>query len=123
MKTRTQRFAEAALAAVKAVGQAHQREYKARADGFPVMVMQSGLTQALGFLIGKGDVCRQYADDVARILGRANAMELQDAALGADLAEYRRLTREVLEVAALIKRYGQVHLKPLATSEEVSHAG
>lgn len=122
MQTRTQKFAKAAMAAVKAVQQKDQTEYKARADGFPVMVLQSGLTQALGFLIGKGEVYRRYADDVARILGRQNAEDLHQSALNATLADYRRLTREVLEAATLVKRYGQVHLKVKATSSEAGHA-
>lgn len=111
MQTRTQRFAGKAMASVAARKGNLANEYKARADSFPTMVLQSGLTQALGFLRSKGGVYVTYVDDVAHVLGRASAAELHREAVGSTLPVYRRLTHEVLEAAGLIKRYAQIVLK------------
>ena len=87
------------------------KDYKSRSDGFPAMVLQSGLTQAFGFLIGKGSVYRRYADDLAKVIGAENAQKLHDRAISSSLPEYRKLMHEVLQAAVLVKRYGQIHLK------------
>lgn len=57
-RTRSQRHAEAALAKIKALlapnaSAIERKEYKTRADNFPVMVMQAGLAQAVGFMRAK----------------------------------------------------------------------
>lgn len=113
-QTRTQKYAGIAMQRVKAAAAKPpevRKEYKSRADSIPTMVLQSGLTQALGFLRGKGDVYLAYADDIAKVLGMPDAKSLHEDAIKADLPTYRRLTREVLEASALIKRFGQIELK------------
>jgi CRISPR-associated protein Cmr5 len=120
MKTRTQKFASLAMGCVlKRAKESQAREYKARADSFPTMVLQAGLTQALGFLLSKEIVYIHYVSDLARVIGRSSAETLHEEAVNSDLPTYRRLTREVLEAAVLIKRYAQIQIK---TSKEAAHA-
>ena len=93
-----------------------QKEYKTRAHSFPAMVMQSGLTQALGFLRAKsqgelGPAYRAYAQGIAAVLDRPGADALHQESITAELPQYRRLTREVLEVAILIRRFAQIELR------------
>lgn len=116
-QTRTQKFAGKAFTQVKKVVESGddklRKEYKSRADSFPVMVLQSGLAQAIGFLHAKSKNERAYATylaDLASVLGHADAKALHRKVLDASLPEYRHLSHEVLEVAALIKRFGQTEL-------------
>ena len=120
-QTRTQKYAGKAMACVKAIAAkspSDRKEYKSRADSFPTMVMQSGLTQALGFLLGKGGLYETYANDVARVAGKSDAKALHNDAIASDLLSYRRMTREVMEVSALIKRFGQIELRPTNGSRQ-----
>ncbi len=117
-QTRTQRYAGRAMAHVRRIADDPpqlQKEYKTRAHSFPAMVMQSGLTQALGFLRAKsqgnlGSAYRAYAQGIADVLGAPSADALHEQSITAELPQYRRLTREVLEVAILIRRFAQIEL-------------
>lgn len=150
-QTRTQRFAGVAMAQVRmaAEGQAgrhgrmtgedlsnYRKKYKARAESFPAMLMQSGLTQAFGFLLGKAQIPEgkstkvdpiayaAYAETLAAVVrGKATqngARELHRTAIESDLNGYRRLTREVLEAAILVRRFAQIELKDDASKETSS---
>ncbi len=110
------------MTSVRAVSATSKKEYKSRADSFPAMVLQSGLSQSLGFLLGKGGVYKAYADDVAKVIGHRNADDLHAAVIASPLPLYRRLTHEVLQAGVLLKRYGQIHLKEPPSVTEVSHA-
>lgn len=115
-RTRTQRYAGRAIERVLSVaGDAGlRREYRARALSFPAMVLQSGLAQAVGFLRAKsGDdaAYRCYLRHLAEVHGTANGNALHEAIIAAPLPAYRRLTQELLEAAALIKRYAQAEIK------------
>ena len=92
-----------------------------RADGFPVMVMQAGLAQALGFMLAKGqgdtNAYGCYLDDLALVLlgkhGHARGeagRNLHKEVIEADLTRYRRMTRDILMVAGWFKRFGQAYL-------------
>ncbi|MDP2834552.1 MAG: type III-B CRISPR module-associated protein Cmr5 [Pseudomonadota bacterium] len=108
--TRAQRQASAALAKIKAVEPGQRRDYKARADGFPVMVMQAGLAQAVGFHFAKRQGKHAhglYLEDFAQALIGENGEALLKRAIDAPLAEYRRLTREALALAEWFKRFAQ----------------
>ena len=133
-RTRAQRLAEAALTRIRAVaadwpadGQSRpsagssagfsRAQYKARADQFPVLVMQAGLAQALGFLRAKaGDAdggdnaYRRYLNDLAVVVGASDGEALQQQAIAAPLPAYRQLTRQVLDAAGWLKRFGQAYL-------------
>ncbi len=54
---------------------------------------------------------RAYAADIAKVLDDAgSAKALHEQSITAELPQYRRLTREVLEVAILIRRFAQIEL-------------
>lgn len=115
-RTRSQRQAEAALAAIQAIRTAaekERKEYKSRADNFPVLVLQAGLAQAVGFMrakAAKSAAYECYLSDLAAILGLAGGDALQQRAIDADLRDYRQLTRQTLAAAAWLKRFGQAYL-------------
>lgn len=115
-RTRSQRQAEAALAAIQAIrkeAEKERKEYKARADNFPVLVLQAGLAQAVGFMrakAAKSTAYQRYLSDLAAMLGLAGGEALQQRAIDAELREYRQLTRETLAAAAWLKRFGQAYL-------------
>ncbi len=115
-RTRSQRQAEKALAAIEALRTApkkERKEYKARADNFPVLVLQAGLAQAVGFMrakAAKSAAYQSYLDDLARILELASGEALQQRAIDVPLPDYRQLTRETLAAAGWLKRFGQAYL-------------
>ncbi len=124
LHNRSQHYAREALAKIDAIkGNAKLRdEYKSRADSFPVMVMQAGLAQGLGFLFAKSgnktdNGYGRYLQDLAAVLkaggaSTANSGEaLQRHAISAELADYRLLTRETLAAAGWLKRFAQAYIK------------
>ena len=122
VKTRTQKYAHQALECVDTLIKDKNnlaKEYKSRANGFSVMVMQAGLAQALGFLMAKSPdaAYAAYFDDLAKVLNAGgsvaanNGEALQIKVLAAPLAEYRLLTRETLLAAGWIKRFAQAKIK------------
>jgi CRISPR-associated protein Cmr5 len=115
-RTRSQTCADQALKCVQDVVKErpeNKTEYKARADAFPVMVMQAGLAQALGFMVAKSADKTAYGDflnHLALLLGHKTGRDLHAYVISAPLAEYRRLTRETLAAAGHLKRFGQACL-------------
>lgn len=118
--TRAQRQAAGALAAIQAIRDKppkERKEYKARADNFPVLVLQAGLAQAVGFMRAKaansdrgGEAYKRYLGDLAGILGLPGGEALQQRAIDAGLPDYRQLTRDTLAAAGWLKRFGQAYL-------------
>jgi CRISPR/Cas system CMR-associated protein Cmr5 small subunit len=113
--TRQQVWANAAFEAVLA------RKEKDGASKFatycmrgPNLMRQSGLVQALAFLLARapGDrMAREYVDAVARALEPdSNARALLDRARKADLAEYLFLSRSAVGVALWLRRFAQSEL-------------
>lgn len=109
-RTRGQRMAGVALARVEAVAgnTGLRKEYKTRALGFPALVMQSGLAQAVGFLRAKGN--NGYLDDLAAVMTKKDAAGLHATIIHAPMLDYRFLTREALDAAGWIKRFSQTLL-------------
>ncbi|MCM8611294.1 type III-B CRISPR module-associated protein Cmr5 [Accumulibacter sp.] len=114
--TRAQRQAAGALAAIQVIRDKppkERKEYKARADNFPVLVLQAGLAQAVGFMrakAAKSPAYERYLGDLAEILGMAGGEALQQRAIDAGLPDYRQLTRDTLAAAGWLKRFGQAYL-------------
>lgn len=116
-RTRTQRYAEKALEKINVIkdknNKSESKEYKSRCDNFPVMVMQSGIAQAVGFMLAKGtgdNAHSQYMNDLASVVGERNGKEFHAKIIAAQIPDYRRLTRETLNAAGWFKRFGQAYL-------------
>lgn len=111
METRDQKYAKNAFPKVKAQKNATiEKGYRTIALNFPVMVLQSGLAQAIGFLVAKSDSENEYAvylNDLASILVKTDGKALHATIIASKLADYQHLTRQVLEVSAWLKRYTQ----------------
>lgn len=109
METRDQKYAKAAFPKVN--GQknaATEKGYRTVALGFPVMVLQSGLVQAAGFLLAKnGPEHQAYLRDLSSILGFTSGQDFHTKLVDSQLAEYQLLTRKALEAASWLKRYTQ----------------
>lgn len=113
METRNQKHARAAYDKVKAVeGQPVEKKYGALALNFPVMVLQSGLAQATGFLLAKGkDEHLRYLADLANVLGEGSGQTFHEKIVTSALGDYQHLTRRTLDAAGWFKRYAQGILK------------
>lgn len=122
MKLRQSEIAEKALVCISEAEKLNDlfNEYGTRANGFPVMILQSGLAQALGFLRAKssGDntlgkaYARYYRDLVSLVCIALPAMPADGEAfykevLKADLGEYRRISQFTLDSAVWLKRLYQ----------------
>lgn len=110
---RSQKMAQAAYPLVVRL-QHHDLEAKYRTLSltFPAMILQSGLSQAVGFLLAKGkDEHGQLLAHLAELLGYANGNVFHKAILDADLAQYQLLTRKTLDASCWLKRYTQALLK------------
>ena len=115
MTIRSQKYAQEAYPLVAEM-QKHQLEVKYRtlALNFPSMILQSGLSQAIGFLMAKGkDEHQMLLDHLATlVLGKqAQDKQLHQTILTADLTHYQLLTRQTLEAASWLKRYTQALLE------------
>lgn len=117
METRTQKYAKAAYPLVEArQGQPMEKKYGALALSFPVMVLQSGLAQATGFLIAKHkDHMSAYLNDLAAVLGEDDGQQFHAKAIASHLTDYQHLTRRTLDAAGWFKRYAQGLLDAEAT--------
>ncbi len=115
METRDQKYARAAFPKVNAQkGKDTEKSYRTVALNFPVMILQSGLTQSIGFLLAKNKPEHQaYLADLAEILGLQNANNLHTTVINNNLSlsDYQQHTRKALEAAAWLKRYTQALLK------------
>jgi CRISPR-associated protein Cmr5 len=112
MQTRSQQYACAAFDKVDHVkGSSDEKEYGALALKFPVMVLQSGLAQASGFILAKKKERQlRYLNDLADVLGQSDGDAFHKKVIKSSLADYQRLTRHTLDAAGWFKRYAQGHL-------------
>lgn len=125
MNTRSRQHAANAHACVSAVAsQAYASKYRALALSFPIMVLQSGLAQATGFLRAKSsdnNEYQRYLSDLAGILGKNSGKSLHKAVIESRLPDYQQLTRQALDASGWLKRYAQALLKedaPAPTTTE-----
>lgn len=124
MQTRTQKFALRAYPLVEKQSNNQQgndveskklaSKYRTLALTFPNMILQSGLSQATGFLLAKGkDEHTAYLNDLARVMadGLADGASLHQHTINSQVGEYQQLTRRALDASAWLKRYTQALLK------------
>lgn len=116
VRTRQQQWAQRAYDAVSARKQARVGDdYGSFCKGFPALIHQSGLCQALAFAQAKAgghdgrSEAGQYLEDLARVLG-LQRNEFADSSRSADVLTYQRLTQDALAAATWLKRYAEALL-------------
>jgi CRISPR-associated protein Cmr5 len=113
--TRQQTWAKEAYARVAAhVGKTDVREYRTLCMKMPVLIMQSGLVQALAFMRSRGDLGKTFSGDLASVYGITGAdpgKGLMETAQGADeLTLYLALTRDIIDASTWLRRFAQSEL-------------
>ncbi len=97
-------------------------KYRTLALNFPTMILQSGLSQAVGFLLAKSQSKDdKNSDSEHKILlqhlekllkdSYDNKQTFHNAILSANLSQYQLLTRKALDATSTLKRYTQALLK------------
>lgn len=113
MQIRTHQYAEKAYPLIEKI-QKHpvEAEYRTIALNFPTMIMQSGLSQAIGSLMAKGkeEHCI-FLEHIAELLEANDARDLHSTILASDITQYQLLTRKALNATSWLKRYTQALLK------------
>jgi CRISPR-associated protein Cmr5 len=116
IKTRSQTDMKLAFDRVReVVGKPWMKEYGTLCHGFPVMVLTSGLCQAVAFSFAKAqdkEAHRRVLEDIRAIIGRDPA---EVATVSAE--EYIRMTRRVLDAWIYYKRFA-VSLLDVGPGEE-----
>jgi len=119
MQIRTHKYAEQAYPLVAAIqGDAVEAKYRTLALTFPSMVMQSGLAQAVGFLMAKSKKNLEHQlllEHIAKLLNFVDNQKgdfdaLHKNILKSNVTEYQLLSRKAIEASAWLKRYTQALL-------------
>lgn len=131
MQIRTQKYAQIAYPLVEAI-QGHEIEakYRTLALNFPTMILQSGLAQAIGFLMAKdkqehkvllshivvlvnknespdmNQMCLKQTDDIKKM-----TKNFHDKVVDSNITDYQLYTRKAIEASSWLKRYTQALLK------------
>lgn len=136
MDIRTQKYAERAYPKVecmRADKQIYQdekeykkkreleAEYRTQALNLPIMILQSGLAQTIGFLMAKkGDgedntkplAFKTILQHLESLLSdELQGQSLHNKVITSNLTEYQLLTRKALEASSWLKRYTQALLR------------
>lgn len=113
MKIRSKDYAEKAYPLVNAIQDTDiEAKYRTLALNFPTMILQSGLVQAVGFLMAKDEAEHQkLASHISQLLGYQAIEDLHKHLLRSDITEYQLLTRKAIDAASWLKRYTQALLK------------
>lgn len=99
-------------------------EYRTLCMKMPILLKQSGLSQALAFVRSRGDLGKAFCDDLSAVLAPAEATvgsgqataksaghQLQERAFTAkDLGTYMSLSRDVIAVSIWFRRFAQSEL-------------
>lgn len=97
---------------------AWREKYGGMAHRLPVLVRQAGLVQALAFVQAKGEEpYLTLLDDLAHTVGMSRE-DLLGRSRTSALAEYLRLTRELLRTAQWYRRFAQSVLEVEAGAGE-----
>lgn len=95
------------------------KDYGRLCNRFPILVLENGLAQAVGYLSGKAKKPNAeyvFLGHLAEILNQ-EPHQFLDTVLTASLSDYRRLTRRTLAAAVWYKRFAQGVLGIDATGE------
>ncbi|MCX7111680.1 MAG: type III-B CRISPR module-associated protein Cmr5 [Proteobacteria bacterium] len=114
MITRSQQHAQAIagqVGEVQHMSRKIQKQYGSLCHRFPIMVLRNGLAQAVGFLAAKSKNSTPHglllSHLAAHLSSNANAASYQTDVNKADIAKYRRMTREALAAAVWYKRFAE----------------
>lgn len=112
MKIRTHDYAKQAYLLVESIKDSEiEAKYRTLALNFPIMIMQSGLAQAIGFLMAKNKAEHQkLLLHVANLLNKKDDKVLHDEILSSDITQYQLLTRKALDASGWLKRYTEALL-------------
>lgn len=112
MQIRTHKYAEAAFPLVEKMQKdPFEAKYRTLALNFPTMIMQSGLAQAIGFLMAKNsDEHKVFLGHIAKLLGHQSNEALHSSILKSNIGQYQLLTRKALDATSWLKRYTQALL-------------
>lgn len=109
MAIRSKKYAELAYPLVEKIKRTEtEAKYRTLALTFPTMIMQSGLAQAIGFLMAKDEAHHQKM--LAHLKKLLNNDNLYADILHSDITTYQKLTRDAIEATSWIKRYTQALL-------------
>lgn len=93
-------------------------EYRTIAMKAPVLLQQSGVMQTLAFLLSRKATGEKWCEDLAGIYGRPDARALLAEAQKAPMAEYLRLSEELIDVAVWMRRFAQICIEPAAERKD-----
>ena len=109
MAIRSKKYAELAYPLIEKIkGTETEAKYRTLALTFPTMIMQSGLAQAIGFLMAKDEAHHQKM--LAHHKTLLNDNNLNSQGLQSDITTYQQLTRDAIEATSWLKRYTQALL-------------
>jgi CRISPR-associated protein Cmr5 len=123
MLTRDQRYAAQIFEQVNEFREApenQRKKYGSMAHKLPVLIRTAGLAQALAFVDSRGsDEQKKLLEHLAVVVNEQNAQNLLERSRTAELADYMRLTRNVLAALVWYKRFAQsvLDVDPTATAE------
>jgi CRISPR-associated protein Cmr5 len=119
MLTRDQRYAQQIYQQVCQVPEVQRQKYGSMAHKLPILIRTAGLAQALAFVESRGsDEHKKLLEHLAAVVNEPNLLERSRTA---ELADYMRLTRNVLAALAWYKRFAQSVLG-VAPGEEAEGA-
>ena len=112
MQIRTHKYAEKAYPLIeKMQNDTFEAKYRTLALNFPSMIMQSGLAQAIGFLMAKGkDEHTIFLGHIAQLLEYTRYEDFHTAISKSDITQYQLMTRKALDATSWLKRYTQALL-------------
>jgi CRISPR-associated protein Cmr5 len=77
----------------------------------PALIQQSGLAQALTFLLAREKQGKKFVEALASAWNQQDDKQLHQAALSTEgLLEYMKLTREIIDVAIWFRRFAQIEI-------------
>lgn len=114
--TRQQEWAKKACGLVMGRKGPDEKKYRTLCMKMPVLVLQSGLVQALAFIRSREkELGKHFSDDLAKVYGIAGAepgkVLMQQVQEADDLSLYLAMTRDIIEVSTWFQRFAQSELE------------
>lgn len=116
--TRQQEWSRKAYAKVSGhKGKDDEKKYRTLCMKMPILVLQSGLVQALAFIRSREkEVGKNFCDDLAEVYGingnEKGKTAMTQAQEADDLSLYLAMTRDIIEVSTWFQRFAQSELAP-----------